>query len=158
MPAGGYALFSTDVRELIRQKDELQAAITIIEDQIRVALPNHPVTPIDWKVRAINCIKGRGVYSTSVDILQCLTGKDYSKLDETTYDKYILSLSVALNSLAKEGYIKKVRIVGFEKANYYSMNDWVEADGTLKLDRTPEAFKPIIDNLNAKIKGNYVAQ
>lgn len=136
---------------LLAKRESLMDEIFQLEEQLGFPNPE-PWGSMEWRERSIQCIASRDTYSTTIDVLKCLISeRRYNLLEADQRDKYIANLSIALNGLAKEGYITKVKIPGINKGYYFGLPKWFENNGTLKSEYANEYLQPVLDTINSKL-------
>jgi len=133
---------SINLQSLFKRKIELETELSTVNQQLY-----KDNQFLSWKTKAINCIASYGQYVTTIDILRCVIGDEaYLNLSEKERKDNITKLSVNLNNLVKEGYVKKAKVNGL-KGNYYGLPEWFQKNGSLKPEYADETIKAILDNI-----------
>jgi hypothetical protein len=106
-----------------------------------------PITD-SWKKRAVDCLLLNQTLMTTIEILRCIMGaKEFGELAKDQRSTAVTNLSVTLNNLTKEGYIKKIRIIGL-KGNYYGLANWFEPDGTIVKGYANTFLQTFLENVH----------
>src|SRR5258705_8467457 len=100
-----------------------------MQEQVKSTMSGQsPPLTLSWKQKAINCLAVKKHYMTTIEILACVLGQsEYEKLTQGNRRELVGNLSVTLNNLVTDKYIKKQKMMGF-KGNYYGLSNWFEGD------------------------------
>ena len=121
---------STDVISNLKKQREFHLNEYKKIDRAIAALVPTPTQYMNWKEKALDCIRSNECYSQTADILLCVVGKEVLK-DEVLRRRYITALSVTLNELNKIGVLKKFRLKSV-KGDFYGLAEWFTKNGSLK--------------------------
>lgn len=115
---------------LKQEKKELEQKLSRVNKAI-LALEPIPVQYMQWRVKAMECIREKSKYIQTSEILECVMGKIEEK---DLRRKYINALSVALNYMCKDGELKKFSLRK-RKGDFYGFPEWFDKHGLPTKDR-----------------------
>ena len=127
------------ILELLEQKKSLEDTIqekTKELQQVNTAIAslegNIATTPrYNWSENAMECIKTKGIFLQTTEILECTLFDSDDLQDEKKKRNAIVGISVALNNLCSKGFLRKIVVQGV-KGHFYGLPDWFEDVNTPK--------------------------
>ncbi len=146
------------IKQLKSERQRLLLEIARI-DKMLLQQGVSTVQYMNWKQKAMDFLSISGSYIQSVGVLEWVFNAQPAKLSNSVQRrKYITALSVALNSLSKEGIIKKFRVANIQ-GHFYGLPAWFTDDGALKkefygdklnqfyADKSPRPIMPLLPRL-----------
>jgi hypothetical protein len=124
-----------------------QLSIPFDKGSPNLKLNSNPLPIESWKKRAIDCLMANQTLMTTIEMLTCTLGaKEFSVLDKDQRLNAVTNLSVTMSNLCRDGYVKKLKILGL-KGNYYGLSNWFEKDGRIIKDYADDTLSVFLENV-----------
>lgn len=132
----------TLITKLKSERSELYIQLSALDKAIQELEPTINIR--GWKDRTLECLKMKGVFSRTVDILECVLDQDKESLNNPILRKRLIAnVSAALNTLCCDNKIVKHSIYKF-KGDVYGLPEWNDSNGNPRGKYLTYAVKKMI--------------
>jgi hypothetical protein len=129
--------FQTMRQELSERQTEIEKVIANLQrelEQVKSVLGSIEGNPspsrYSWSELALDCVRNRGVFLQTSEILECAVSKE-DLADEKKRRNALVAASIALNNLCAKGVLRKVVVNGV-KGHFYGLPEWFDEKGIIK--------------------------